>query len=138
MPKTYTELYYHFVWATRGREFLIAGETEPRLFRQIRSKCEEMSIRVHALNGMPDHVHLVCTLPTTLSIADTIERIKGSSSHFINQVIADETRIRWQEGYGALTLAKRDLKMIVAYVDNQKSHHTDNSLHDKLERVIGE
>jgi putative transposase len=135
MSKVYSELFYHFVWATRGREPLIHPEMEPTLFRQIRSKCAEVRIQVHALNGMPDHVHLACTVPTSLSIGDAMERVKGASAHFINHLEQDGWRLNWQEGYGALTFAKRDLPRIVAYIDGQKVHHAAGSIHGKMERL---
>ena len=134
MGKTYTELFYHFVWSTRGREALIHDEMQAALFRQIRSKCAELRIQVHALNGIPDHVHLACTLPTAISVGDAMERIKGASSHFINHLEQDEWRLYWQEGYGALTFSKRDLPRIVAYIDGQKQHHAAGSLSLKMER----
>jgi putative transposase len=61
VAKAYTEVFYLFVWATRGRESLIDAELEPHLYRQIRHKSEELKIWVHALNGISDHVHLACT-----------------------------------------------------------------------------
>lgn len=135
MARTYTELYYHFVWATRKREPFVTVAVEPHLFRQIRAKCEEMDIFVHALNGMPDHVHLCCTLPTTLCIADCVEKVKGSSSHFINHAGLDGATVFWQPGYGALTVSKHHLPRVIAYIDHQKTHHAENTLSAKLERV---
>jgi len=136
VSKAYTEVFYHFVWATRGREPLINAELEPHLYSQIRHKCEELKVRVHALNGVPDHVHLACTLPVTLSISAAIQQLKGSSSHFVNHLAPAEQRFDWQEGYGALTFAKRELPRIVAYVDRQKAHHASGTLSAKMERRL--
>lgn len=135
MARKYTELYYHLVWATKDRAPLILPEVEPCLYRQIRAKCAEVRILVHALNGMPDHVHLACTLPTSLSIGDAMERIKGSASHFINHLDQREWRLAWQGGYGAMTLTRRDLPRIVAYIDGQKTHHAAGTLLSNLERI---
>jgi REP element-mobilizing transposase RayT len=107
---------------------------ESDLHAYIRHKCEEMRVLVHALNSMPDHVHLACTLPTKLALADFLEAIKGSSAHFINHLPHAEARLYWQTGYGALTFSKRDLPRIVAYIDNQKLHHRDNKLSPPMER----
>ncbi len=135
MARSYTELYHHFVWATKSREPYITPEIESSLFRQIRTKCEEMGVFVHALNGMPDHVHLCCALPTSLCIADLMEKVKGSSSHFVNHVLGGEGMLYWQAGYGALTVSKHHLPRVVAYIDNQKVHHSEGTLSPKLERI---
>lgn len=133
MARNYTEVFFHFVWGTKKREPLITSTIEGDLHRFIRAYCREQNILVHALNGMQDHVHLVCTLPTSLSISDATERIKGASSHFANDQLRDDT-FRWQPGYGVLTFSKRDLTQIVAYVVNQKSHHAERRLSTKMER----
>ena len=46
------------------------------LLGYLRPKCQALGVLVYAVNGMPDHLHLACTLPTHLSIADFLEAIK--------------------------------------------------------------
>lgn len=135
---TYTQLYYHFIWATRERQPLITSAMEPQLFRYIRHKCESLRVFVHAVNGMPDHLHIACTLPTTLAIADFLETIKGSSSHLINHLSDADLELYWQGGYGALTFAKHDLPQVVRYIDNQRHHHREGSLSPQMERITEE
>lgn len=59
--------------------------------------------------------------------------LKGASSHFVNQHEELEGRLYWQDGYGALTFARRDLERVVAYVANQKRHHREGALRLKME-----
>jgi putative transposase len=134
MASTYTELYYHFIWATKGRQHLITPDLQAHLYAYIRHKCDDLQVQVYALNGMPDHVHLACSLPTDLSIADFLEVVKGSSSHFINHLADEDFQLYWQPGYGALTFAKRELPSIVSYIDNQPIHHRDGKLSPRMER----
>lgn len=134
MANTYTELYYHFIWTTKGRQPLITPAMEEHLYRYIRHKCGMSSVLIHALNGMPDHVHLACTLPANLSIAAFLATIKGSSAHFINHLPDAEYQLYWQPGYGALTFTKRELPRIVAYIDDQKAHHGEGTLSPRMER----
>lgn len=134
MSHTYTELYYHLVWATKEREPCITPDMEQHLYPFLRHKCSELRGQVYALNGMPDHVHLVCSVPPALSLAQFVERVKGASAHFINHAEALELRLYWQPGYGALTFAKRDLARVVAYVDQQKERHAAGTTSPKMER----
>lgn len=135
MAQTYTEVYYHFVWATKQREPLITPTMEEPLYHFLRHKCRELCVDVHALNGLADHVHLCSTLPTKLSIADFMETIKGASAHFINHLPDAAADLRWQPGCGALTFAKHDLPRIVAYIEAQKTRHAAQNLSDKMERL---
>lgn len=131
----YMEAFHHFVWATRKREHFITAEMERVLHRYIRQRCRERRVQVHALNGMPDHVHLVLTLPATLAPADFLETIKGASAHFVNHLPETKDCLYWQEGYEWLTFARDDLARIVRYVDRQKERHAAGRLSAKMERA---
>jgi putative transposase len=132
---TYTEAFYHFVWATRKREWFVTAEIERPLYRYIEQRCNDMHVQIYAINGMPDHVHLVVGLPTTLSVSDFMEAIKGASSYYINRLPSVSNCLYWQPGYGLLTFAQSDLERVVTYVENQKRHHADGKLSPKMERT---
>jgi putative transposase len=131
----YMEAFYHFVWATRKREWFITEAMERELYRYIENRCRSMKVRVYALNGIADHVHLVVSLPTSLSAADFMETIKGASAHFINHLPNYESCLYWQSGYGLLTFTKDDLPRIVRYVERQKIRHSSGNLSAKMERT---
>ena len=134
----YAEAFHHFIWATKGRQPMITASWEARLHGYIRKQCVALGVEVHALNGMPDHIHLACSLPPKLSAADCMHKVKGSSSHFINHLPEIQTNgtlcLYWQPGYGMLTFSKKDLPRVVSYVDGQKTHHAIGRLWEKLER----
>ncbi|HEY3328895.1 MAG TPA: IS200/IS605 family transposase [Capsulimonadaceae bacterium] len=137
MSDNYIQLYYHLVWATKDRIPYIGDTTEAPLYQHIETLCNSARITVYALNGMPDHVHLVCTIPPTLALSDVIKDLKGKSAHYINHLDRNRLNLTWQPGYGALTLAKRNLKPVVEYVRNQKRHHADNTLSAQMEWASG-
>ncbi len=86
---------------------------------------------------MPDHIHLVCSLPMTLCISQFMENIKGSSAYAINQEARQKNDLQmclyWQPGFGALTLDETIFPRVMRYVDNQKRHHAADRLSEKLE-----
>jgi REP element-mobilizing transposase RayT len=134
MGHSYLRLYYHFVWGTFNRAEVITPDLEPRLYGYIRQRCEGMRVLVHALNGTEDHSHLACSLTATVSVAQFMQKVKGASSHFTNELPELKEHLDWQPGYGALTFSKRDLPRIVAYINNQKKHHREGTLISSLER----
>ena len=129
----YTEAYHHFVWATRKREHFITPEVERELYRYIRHLCKKAHVLIHALNGMPDHVHLAVTLPATLAPSILMHDVKGASAFLNNHLPGTNSCLYWQEGYGWLTFTQGDLPRIVRYVDNQKERHALGRLSPKLE-----
>ena len=131
----YKEGFHHFVWATRKREPFITPEVERVLYRYVRHRCKDLRVTVHALNGMPDHVHLVATLPASLAPADFMETVKGGSSHFVNHLPETKGCLYWQEGYGWLIFALQDQPVVIRYVDLQKERHAAGRLSAKIERT---
>lgn len=132
MRDTYVCAFYHFAWATKRREPLIAPEWEHLLYAHLSAHCVEMGVKVYAVNGMPDHMHLVCTVPPSLAVSNVLHDLKGRSAYFINHS-DDERALYWQRGFGMHTFARNELDSIVAYVQNQKQRHQTQKLWDSLE-----
>lgn len=84
---------------------------------------------------MPDHVHLLVRLPPTIAVSEFIGQVKGASAFRVNREIEPQFKLRWQEGYGVVTLRKDELAKVSNYIDNQEEHHRAARLSDLLERV---
>ncbi len=125
--------YYHLVWGTKNREPLITPEIEPRLFAHIVRKAAELGAYVYVINGWTDHIHLVVAIPPHVSVSDLVKRLKGASSHDLNQQGLD-VHFAWQRGYGVLTLGQRQKPDAEAYVRSQKEHHRMDAAITWLER----
>ena len=73
---------------------------------------------------------LTC-IPTTVSVAQLVKQVKGSSSHLVSQRL--RTPFKWQGGYGAFTVSPRHVPKVRDYVLTQERHHADGSTHPMLE-----
>jgi hypothetical protein len=98
-------------------------------------KSAELGVRVYALNGWIDHIHLVASIPPRISIADVVKGLKGASSHYINHEIRLPDHFAWQRGYGVFTLGETQRAAAEAYVERQKEHHTRQTVNSWLERT---
>ena len=124
-----SEIYLHFVWTTHQRLPLITPQVEQQVYTLIQSGAKRCHVEVLAIGGMPDHLHLVVKKPTTISEAQLMQRVKGvSSTAMRNQVTVNDGMFRWQENYGVFSFHKAQIDRVVAYVHNQKRHHTANQL----------
>jgi len=61
--------------------------------------CRDFGAELVRVGGMADHVHIVTTLPRTLSQAQMIERIKKVSSKWIKTLDARYRDFFWQRGF---------------------------------------
>ena len=132
----YWRLFYHIVWATKDRLPLIETAWESDLYGYIRGKATALECIPHAIGGVPDHVHIVISIPPKLSVATLIGQLKGASSHYVNENYADGS-FAWQTEYGVLSFSEKSLLSIVAYVNKQKQHHPDNTLNDEMVNSLG-
>lgn len=129
-------LYLHLVWATWDRFLLITPKIEKPTYRAISSQVVQLGCRVLAINGTPDHLHLIIKITTTISIAELVKKAKGVSSRIVNKVLKPEELFKWQVGYGAFTISRWDLQKIIHYVANQKQHHSDGIINIELETIF--
>jgi putative transposase len=95
----YWRLFYHVVWGTKNRLPLIESAWEADLHGYIWGKATALECIPHAINGIPDHLHVVISIPPKLSIATTIGQLKGASSHHVNERYLDSA-FAWQAEYG--------------------------------------
>jgi REP element-mobilizing transposase RayT len=131
-------LYYHFVWATKNREPLIDSEREPKLYHYIIGKADAIKCITHAIDGTENHIHLIASVPQTLSISKFVKNIKGSSAHYLNHLKTDTESFGWQAGYGVFSLGRKQLDQAIAYVQNQKIHHAEGTIISALEQEMND
>ena len=136
MPlRSRAELYLHFVWATEGREPLLTPDIERAVHRCIVNEVEKLKGVVLAIGGMPDHVHLVVQFPKIRSTAEVMKQAKGVSSALANDLTHHTRLFRWQNGYAVFSVCRSHLPTVIAYVKNQKRHHTQGPLDADAEEI---
>lgn len=136
MRAPYTQLYLHCVWAVWDRLPLITPQIETVLYPAIIEKCRELKSEVIAIGGIEDHTHVLVRFHTTVSVADLVKGMKGSSSHLMtHKVLGADDFFKWQGAYGAFTVSKRHVKIVTEYIVNQKKHHAEKSLWDEFEKT---
>jgi len=131
----FCRLFYHFVWSTKNRQPIIVPDVESFLYAKIEQKCRELKGNVLALNGMPDHVHLVASTPPSISVSKFIGQVKGASSFYASSRSGLHLgeNFEWQDEYGAFTVSESQVSRVIAYVRRQKEHHADRTLIMSLE-----
>jgi len=131
----YWQLFYHFVWGTKKREPSLTADVEAAVHELLRGKAVGLGATVFALNGMPDHVHLVAAVPPSIAVSEFIGQVKGVASAKFNQARLRDLPLYWQEEYGVFSFHQKVLSNFVAYVAQQKQHHAEGHLLPVLERT---
>ncbi|HNR74042.1 MAG TPA: IS200/IS605 family transposase [Cyclobacteriaceae bacterium] len=131
MANTYTQLYFHVVFAVKGRANLVSSTWREQLYKYITGIITNKNQKLIIINGMPDHVHLLIGMKPDAKLSDLVRDIKANSSKFINEQKFVRSKFEWQTGFGAFTLGHSQLDTIVAYIKNQEEHHKKKSFREE-------
>jgi putative transposase len=138
MGHAFHQLYYHFAWSTHSRIEMIRRDQRPQILLIINEEAKKRGGWLIRHNAMPDHVHLLVSLPPTIKVSDFIGQVKGATAHRINEEIKLNFKLKWQEGYGVLSMRKDELEKVSRYIDNQETHHRTGKVSVLLERTEGD
>ena len=95
-----------------------------RLKELIQQECETLNVEVHALEIMPDHVHLLMEVDPQFGIHKAVKQIKGKTSFVLrNEFKHLTTKIPslWTNSYFVSTVGGAPLDAIKQYVLSQKT-----------------
>ena len=91
------------------------------------------------VGGMPNHVHMLVSLPATVAVATFVHDMKLSTHQFFLQNKQDFPFFDgWTRSYCALTYSQNEKDKIIEYIKNQKQHHKKRSLVDEITRLLKE
>lgn len=136
MPQSLAKVYLHVIFSTKNRIPIISEE--------IRANAQAYFVQVGASLGsfteeifmMPNHIHWLCTLPRTITIADLIKNVKISSSIKYKELFYRD--FEWQKGYGAFSVSQSKLEIVKKYIENQPEHHRKIDFQTEYRRFLEE
>ena len=131
MAGTFSNLTVHLVFSTKDRLPLMTTPVRDQLFPYMGGVVRGLAGTIISVGGMPDHVHLVVRLPTSLSVADVVRTVKTNTSKWMNGRVTG-IKFGWQRGYGAFSVSQSALPAVIDYVRNQERHHRCRSFKEEL------
>ena len=97
---------------------------------------EKNKMKALAIGGVADHVHMLISLPKTLSLAKALQLLKGNSSKWIHEKFPKLHSFEWQEGYGAFSIGISAVDATVRYIRNQAEHHRMRSFREEFVAML--
>ena len=136
MSNTFTQIYIHSVFAERWREALIDYSWEEELYKYITGIVQNKKQKMIAINGMPDHIHILIGIKPTCCLSDLMREIKKSSNDLINDNHFTKKKFNWQEGFGAFSVSHSALTKVGQYIMNQKEHHRNKDFKTEYIEIL--
>ena len=136
MPQSLAQIYLHLVFSTKGRQpFLGDREFRARVHAYLARTCHNLGAPSIKVGGIEDHVHLLCRMSKTGSVAELIRELKRDSSKWIKEQIESLHNFHWQSGYGAFSVSPGHVEPLQKYIETQEEHHRHESFQDEFRRL---
>jgi REP-associated tyrosine transposase len=126
----------HCVWATKERRPLIKAQFKSRLWPYLGGIARESKMKAAVAGGAADHVHVLLSIPCTLSVAQSVQLLKGNSSKWIHETFKEGWDFEWQKGYGAFSIGVSGIKDTTKYIQNQAAHHHKVTFKEEFETFL--
>ena len=136
MPQSLSKVILHIIFSTKNRQPFLDSDVRPRMHAYLATICRDLGAELVHVGGIADHVHIVTTLPRTLSQAQVVEQIKKTSSKWIKELDARYRTFFWQRGYGAFSVSPSQLEAVLQYVEAQQTHHRTRTFQEEYRDLL--
>ena len=136
MSQSISKVILHIIFSTKNREPWLDRQVRQRMHAYLATICRDVGADLVQVGGVADHVHIVTTLPRTISQAQLIEQIKKTSSKWIKSLDVRYHGFFWQRGYSAFSVSPSQLDPVLEYVDNQEEHHRTRIFQEEYRELL--
>jgi REP element-mobilizing transposase RayT len=120
---SYVSSYFHCVFSTKERRPSIKPELRDRLWPFLGGIARQNKMKAIEIGGVEDHVHILLSLPSVMTVAKAMQLLKGGSSKWIHETFPEQRLFAWQEEYGAFSVSVSQLDRTIEYIKGQREHH---------------
>ncbi len=118
-------LKYYLVLCSKYRKAILTGEIEERLKALLYQKAEDLKATIHALEVMPDHVHIFVESDPTFAPAQIAAQLKGFTSHALREEfpwLKSRLPCMWSRSYYISSVGSVSESTVKRYIAAQKIH----------------
>jgi len=131
MAHSFTALQIHAIFSTKNRSRILTADARERLFPFMGGVVRDMKGSALIVNGVEDHVHVLATLPATLSVSDFMRELKAVSSLWARDHLSVGGQFGWQTGYAAFSVSKSISETVRQYIARQGEHHRNKTFEEE-------
>lgn len=116
-------LKYHLVWCPKYRRSVLVSPIAEQLKQLLSAIAAENGMTIHALEVMPDHVHVFVEAPPTMHPAEMVNRFKGKTSNILRDEfpsLRSRLPTLWSRSYFAATVGGVSAETVQQYIESQK------------------
>ena len=138
MSQSLSKLYVHAIFHVKNNECLIRPEDEEELYAYIGGVIKLSKSIPIIINGIENHIHVLCIMSKNICLADLMEDIKRNSSRWIKTKDIYYKDFAWQGGYAGFSVSPSKVEVVKKYITNQKNHHKQQTSKDEYIQFLKE
>lgn len=132
----YVKVMIHAVWGTKRHVPIFDDDILQKLIEHIKENAKEKQIFIDTINGHTNHIHCLFGLNADISIAKTMQLIKGESAFWINKQNLLKMKFEWADEYFAVSVSESVVPKVRTYIKNQGEHHKKKNWTQEYEEFI--
>jgi REP element-mobilizing transposase RayT len=136
MPGTYSQMLFHIVFSTDGREPWLESPITERLYPYIGGIVRAERGALLAIGGVEDHVHLYLRWRPDAALSDVMRAVKARSTVWLKGEFERLRGFRWQSGYSVFSVSKSKEQHVRRHIAGQREHHRRPSYRDELKQSL--
>ena len=118
------DLQYHLVWTTKYRYKVLEGKIAERVRQIVLQVCRTKNVTILKGKVGKNHVHILASIPPSISISQFMQYVKGRSSRQIQEEFPNLKKRYWGQhlwstGYFARSVGTVTQEIVEEYIENQ-------------------
>ena len=136
MASTLVKIDVHLIFHVKSTGTRMRESDLGRIFAYIGGVIKGMGGLPVEIGGQPDHVHILTSLPKTMSPVDFVRAVKADSSKWMKSLDSAYESFAWQEGYGAFSVSPSLIDKTVQYIRGQEEHHRKRTFQEEYKLFL--
>lgn len=129
-------LLYHIIFRTKGSQCSINTQHERELYAYLNGLCTNKDCKLYRVGGMPDHIHMLVSIPPKHSISEFMKVLKVETNKWIKESHLFPIFTGWGRGYAVFSYSMEQKQSVYNYIAHQKEHHLGVDLREEINRIL--
>jgi REP element-mobilizing transposase RayT len=137
MSQSLSVVYIHLIFSTKNRiPYFKDTNLKNDTYSYLGGVSKNLECSPLIIGGTDDHVHLLCRLGRTISVAKWVRELKRVSNGWVKQNARGMKDFAWQSGYGAFSVSASNIDRVREYISGQEKHHQKMSFQDEFRTLL--
>ncbi len=128
-------LFIHAIFEVGESKPLLKPSLRAVFFAWLKKHSNEKGIRILAIGGGTEHVHVLLQLHPAQNLLQVVKQIKEEALNFINESKFLQEDFTWASDYTAFTVSPSAYAQTLEYISKQDEYHQTRSFAQEMDLI---